>query len=62
MMRQPLLRREFLKGVGKGAGVAIALPLLEATIHTPNCEIEKNPPDRGDSRISARFDRAFLPR
>ena len=30
--RQPLARREFLKGVGKGAGVAIALPLLEAMI------------------------------
>src|SRR5262245_56303322 len=32
--RQPLARREFLKGVGKGAGVAIALPLLEAMIPT----------------------------
>jgi hypothetical protein len=31
---QPLARREFLKGVGKGAGVAIALPLLEAMIPT----------------------------
>ncbi|MEO7888445.1 MAG: DUF1552 domain-containing protein [Vicinamibacterales bacterium] len=31
-MRQPLARRAFLRGIGKGAGVAIALPLLEAMI------------------------------
>jgi hypothetical protein len=30
--REALARREFLKGIGKGAGVAIALPLLEAMI------------------------------
>ena len=32
MMRKPLPRRAFLKGIGKGAGVAIGLPLLEAMI------------------------------
>src|SRR5690242_20661029 len=30
--REPLARREFLKGIGKGAGVVVALPLLEAMI------------------------------
>ena len=33
-MRQPLARRAFLKGMGKGAGVVIGLPLLEAMIPT----------------------------
>jgi len=31
-MRQPLPRREFLKGVGRGAGIVIGLPLLEAML------------------------------
>ncbi len=31
---QPLARRAFLKGIGKGAGVAISLPLLEAMVPT----------------------------
>src|ERR1044071_2357272 len=32
MLRKPLPRRAFLRGIGKGAGVAIGLPLLEAMI------------------------------
>jgi hypothetical protein len=31
-MRQPLARRQFLRGMGKGAGVVVGLPLLEAMI------------------------------
>lgn len=31
-MRQPLHRREFLKGIGRGAGVMIGLPMLEAML------------------------------
>lgn len=31
-MHQPIARRAFLRGIGKGAGVAVALPLLEAMI------------------------------
>ena len=31
-MRKPLPRRAFLKGIGKGAGVTIGLPLLEAML------------------------------
>jgi hypothetical protein len=33
-MRHALSRRTFLQGIGKGAGVAVALPLLEAMIPT----------------------------
>ena len=33
-MRKPLARRTFLRGLGQGAGVAVALPLLEAMIPT----------------------------
>jgi hypothetical protein len=33
-MRQALARRQFLKGMGKGAGVLVGLPLLEAMIPT----------------------------
>jgi hypothetical protein len=33
-MRQPVARRQFLKGIGKGAGVLVGLPLLEAMIPT----------------------------
>jgi len=33
-MRKPLARRTFLRGFGQGAGVAVALPLLEAMIPT----------------------------
>ena len=32
MLRKPLPRRAFLRGIGKGAGVAVGLPLLEAMI------------------------------
>lgn len=31
-MRKPLPRREFLKGIGRGAGVVIGLPFLEAML------------------------------
>src|SRR5688500_7766676 len=34
IMRQHLSRRTFLRGIGQGTGVAIALPLLEAMIPT----------------------------
>jgi hypothetical protein len=33
-MRHPLARREFLRGIGKGAGVLVGLPLLEGMIPT----------------------------
>src|SRR4051812_11325338 len=32
MMRKPLHRRAFLRGIGQGASVAIGMPLLEAMI------------------------------
>src|SRR4051812_39843716 len=32
MIRKPLSRRALLKGIGKGVGVSIALPFLEAML------------------------------